>query len=47
MSEKIRANTAATENSGQIDLGRLFGTFLDNRWMIVCAKSNKMLAIHY
>ena len=37
MSEKIRANTAATENSGQIDLGRLFGTFLDNRWMIVCA----------
>ncbi|MEA9389284.1 tyrosine-protein kinase Wzc [Acerihabitans sp. TG2] len=37
MSEKIRENKLAAEKGEQIDLGRLLGAFLDNRWMIVCA----------
>ncbi|MCA6956129.1 Wzz/FepE/Etk N-terminal domain-containing protein, partial [Pectobacterium polaris] len=34
MAEKISVKTAET-NSDEIDLGRLLGTLLDNRWLIV------------
>lgn len=35
MSEKIRANSSGSDKSDEIDLGRLLGELIDNRWLII------------
>lgn len=35
MSEKNRVNLSGSDKTEEIDLGRLFGELLDNRWLII------------
>jgi tyrosine-protein kinase Etk/Wzc len=35
MSEKIKVNSSGSDKSDEIDLGRLFGELIDNRWLII------------
>lgn len=35
MSEKIKVNSSGSDKSDEIDLGRLLGELIDNRWLII------------
>ncbi|MFK3698270.1 Wzz/FepE/Etk N-terminal domain-containing protein, partial [Serratia bockelmannii] len=35
MTENTKMNTAANNSNDEIDLGRLLGTLLDHRWLII------------
>lgn len=35
MTQTTKMNTAVGSSNDEIDLGRLFGTLLDHRWLII------------